>query len=37
MEKVKTVGQTKDADFQIGVRKTFTVFTETAMTFESKY
>lgn len=33
MEKVKTVGQTKDAGFQIGVRKTFAVSTEVAWEF----
>ena len=29
MEKTKVVGQTKDAGFQIGVRKTFAVPVET--------
>ena len=33
MEKSKTVGQTKDVGFQIGVRKTFSVSPETAWNF----
>jgi uncharacterized protein YndB with AHSA1/START domain len=33
MEKGKTVGQTKDAGFQIGVRKTFSVSLEAAWNF----
>jgi len=33
MEKDKIVGQTKDAGFQIGVRKTFAVSVETAWNF----
>jgi len=33
MEKTKVVGQTKDAGFQIGVRKTFAVHVETIWNF----
>jgi len=35
MEKSKTIGQTKDTGFQIGVRKTFAVSVETAWPFYS--
>ncbi|MEJ7683796.1 MAG: hypothetical protein WKG06_39240 [Segetibacter sp.] len=33
MKEAKTVGQTKDAGFQIGLRKTFPISADTAWTF----